>query len=518
MTHQRSASCASKPLIGKQIWYDRGTLARIFCPVGVLCSLLISIAAIGAGVYLYQQPSHQYRLSKTDHIVFTAVLNMITTICNESMGYIHSISLRWSLFDEGKLQFNSNLRMFTSSKQTAANSRFANLVCFIGVILSYSSGALLLVAQGESAYAGVASDPTAHIAIPQAFITYGIGILLQVIVTVMAIPSAYRAPTFSCSPLDTAAAALTRGQGQKALHRQEGRCMMGVDRSTQPSEPTKPSERQKSLFLAHKQVRPWLYVSFAAAAGGLIIAGVLLALIIGGIDGSGQGTLNIQRRAVPVEEQAKFLHRAILDSRGLHRRWEAAPGSDMFTPWVFGWLFAVISAAQTPLTMVLHSGERVVNCRRDESAWRKMARAKGLPRKAPSPPVAFICSLSAMSLFFFKAAIHWVYSNAMTIVFVDLLTVSPYWVFGVGGGCGLLTAFLMLLTLVSCRGPQPATYGHLQTLIDLIDEWPTDEQTTMYWGHKERCIAWKDDMSINHAGVLLTGPPSEDIQMDQLYS
>lgn len=40
-----------------------------------------------------------------------------------------------------------------------------------------------------------------------------------------------------------------------------------------------------------------------------------------------------------------------------------------------------------------------------------------------------------------------------------------------------------LITLIARyrpRGPQPATYGHIQTLADLVDEW----SPTRYWGHK----------------------------------
>jgi hypothetical protein len=40
------------------------------------------------------------------------------------------------------------------------------------------------------------------------------------------------------------------------------------------------------------------------------------------------------------------------------------------------------------------------------------------------------------------------------------------------------------------RGPQPAAYGHLQTLANLVDNW----SPTMWWGHKV------DGAVIYHAG------------------
>lgn len=58
-----------------------------------------------------------------------------------------------------------------------------------------------------------------------------------------------------------------------------------------------------------------------------------------------------------------------------------------------------------------------------------------------------------------------------------------------------LFVFALALTFVARKrphGPQPAAYGHLQTLANLVDEW----SPTMWWGHK------KDGMPVSHAGGL----------------
>jgi hypothetical protein len=62
-----------------------------------------------------------------------------------------------------------------------------------------------------------------------------------------------------------------------------------------------------------------------------------------------------------------------------------------------------------------------------------------------------------------------------------------------------LTLALFIFALISTyiarrrpRGPQPAAYGHLQTLANLVDEW----SSAMWWGHKS------DDKVICHAGEL----------------
>jgi hypothetical protein len=59
-----------------------------------------------------------------------------------------------------------------------------------------------------------------------------------------------------------------------------------------------------------------------------------------------------------------------------------------------------------------------------------------------------------------------------------------------------LLMFALVYTFIARRcpqGPQPAAYGHLQTLANLVDEW----SPTMWWGHKA------DREIIYHAGESL---------------
>ena len=55
------------------------------------------------------------------------------------------------------------------------------------------------------------------------------------------------------------------------------------------------------------------------------------------------------------------------------------------------------------------------------------------------------------------------------------------------------------------KGPQPAAYGHLQTMANLVDEWTS----IMYWGDKSSFVTC-------HTGFNCTALP--DVSMDRLYS
>jgi hypothetical protein len=55
------------------------------------------------------------------------------------------------------------------------------------------------------------------------------------------------------------------------------------------------------------------------------------------------------------------------------------------------------------------------------------------------------------------------------------------------------SCFFTAVAMFRPRGPQPAAYGHLQTLPNLVDEW----LPVMWWGHKE------DEVPYCHAGMIL---------------
>ncbi|CAD6971644.1 unnamed protein product [Tilletia controversa] len=487
-----------------KIWVDPSTLAKVFCLIGYAFTWLVICAAFVFGIGGHSMSSRIFTFSEIERHVLSIGVSLLTTACNETMGYIHTVSLRWALFNDGKLEFNSNLRLWSHAPSSPANSRIANLICFLGVVVSYSSGSIWLMRYGTTD-TGQESDQT--IVVPQACIAYGIGLLMQAIVVGFSIPSALRAPTFSCSPLDTAAATVVHGM----LQRRPGRCMMGLDQRKATATPSRAVKHQKSLFASHRAVR---YVLFAAwtfvllAIAWLAINSVLVANGTNGSRGSGffEGTLNMQRRRLSGE----------LIGMTFQRRWTAE--SDRLPLGVFAWVFSFVTGLQIPLTLMTHLAELVVNSCRDESTWRQASGKKGLQRKSANPIVAIMTSASALALFLFKAQIHVQYSNAMSIVFHDLVTIRTVGILGLAIGAALLSVFLTVLSIYGRKGPQPSTFGHLQTLVDLIDEWPEKGNQQMYWGHKTGgAVTPMKEEDYNFAGISIT-PPAQNVRIGELYS
>jgi len=169
-------------------------------------------------------------------------------------------------------------------------------------------------------------------------------------------------------------------------------------------------------------------------------------------------------------------------------------------------VLAVVSAAQAVITLAFHCAELLVNLSRDEKLWRRATRKEGLDIKYNSI-IAAATSWATISLFILKPVVHWVFGFSMTAAS------------GSTGGIDMRAPQILYLTLVAAiaavvasiigwrrpKGPQPATYGHLQTLADLIDEW----HPVMFWGHKGTTEG------VSHAGTSSGRLPAVD--MAELY-
>ncbi|KAG1822942.1 uncharacterized protein BJ212DRAFT_1264057 [Suillus subaureus] len=164
-------------------------------------------------------------------------------------------------------------------------------------------------------------------------------------------------------------------------------------------------------------------------------------------------------------------------------------------PW---WILCLANVAgfQGPLTFGLHCSELIVDVIRDERHWRCASGTKGL--KVSDEPVEFI-ALSFWSMFLndIMYDIDWMFGLAFksqTGTYAQTLGVAFYMhTIQIWNLCIALFVFACFFTLVSLRqphGPQPAAYGHLQTLANLVDEW----SPVMWWGHKE------DEIPYCHAG------------------
>ncbi|KAG1719669.1 hypothetical protein EDB19DRAFT_1918659 [Suillus lakei] len=121
---------------------------------------------------------------------------------------------------------------------------------------------------------------------------------------------------------------------------------------------------------------------------------------------------------------------------------------------------------------------------------------------------------NCLVLFIAKPFLHWMFGlsfKVYNIAYDELLepfSIAMYTI-QIWNLCIALFIFSCFFTLIALRrpcGPQPATYGHVQTLTNLVDEW----SPVMWWGHKE------DGIPYCHAGT--SDHPLPDVKMDCVYA
>lgn len=154
---------------------DQALWTRTSCLIALAITWCQSIALFAAGIVLFQHPIPVWEGGSIAYggIAFDFVslaLNAILTTLLDSIGHVHAVSLRWALQKEGRLDFNSNLRLLTSSTVSTPNSWYCNTIYLLATILAYASASLLFQ-RGNKA---TQTEASAAILQPAALILLGL--------------------------------------------------------------------------------------------------------------------------------------------------------------------------------------------------------------------------------------------------------------------------------------------------------------------------------------------------------
>ncbi|CVK86925.1 uncharacterized protein FPRN_05392 [Fusarium proliferatum] len=517
--------------------YDINTSTRLQCVIGVSIGGLLALACIGAGIYVLATSKEKLALhvniDTTAREVLSLVFNIILTFCIDSMAFAHSVSLRWALYSEHKLEFNTNLRLFTSSTKSGPNRWYTNIFGMICLVFCYGASSYLLLPLSDN----------------DVFIN-GIALLILGLVLLgLAALSAWclwtssnSVLTWSSNPLSNCLAAVQNGMVQ----RRNGRCMRSVhDRKPASgqlcadvdTQPILPRQKQENMYKLSRRIRRiiWLLwvLAVLAIAWMFVIVGLNLAYAAESgercppstaslkwdISGSGICTSNTAELSMSPSGQSP-------------EYWNKYPLLQVF----LGLLF--LSAIQAAQSVALHCTELLVNMSRDENIWRNAysnsnkseKTAKGSLLASDSLRNA-ISSWEYIILSLFKSVLHWSVGQAvqprfqidflddisddqeMAVAGVTFSMVYPrlllYAVLAI-----LLASFATFLALRKRSGPQPATMGHLQTIADLVDDWSPSENGRIYWGDKgEASIS-----SVRHAGTSFEPRALGQISPKSLYA
>lgn len=486
------------------LYFDTSPLSRALSKAGIVVCWLAGLVCLALGIWSVRIQGEgggdELYLDHYTKEILPLALNILVTFVNETLGYVHTISLRWALQREGRLAFNSNLRLFTSARTSKANAWYSNACMLLCMVMAYASTSILILGYTpliQNPYSNPAKGLTLNFVCGYALVTLAIGILGQCVIATVALRSSVSCPTWSCNPIDTAAACVDAG----AISVVPGRCLRSVHDGVDGASPVAPRSRQRTAYRAHKEVRAVFFSLWGTVVLFLLWALVLIAVIrrFKYADGMYDGHSWAFFPVIP---------KSIDDGQGA--QWDGnlnTSGTMTLTiPWLldevrvtayrsvklssFCWAYALICLLQAVITLSLHCAELLVNVIRDEKMWRRagsrfrgLNSEPGLSRTPTNALHALLVSGPAMTLLLFKPILHWIYSLAVTTYFALGPVMHPPQIIYLTVGAALLAFFVSACAFWQPKGPQPATFGHLQTLVDLIDEWP-EVGETMFWGRK----------------------------------
>jgi hypothetical protein len=376
-------------------FYDHSLTSRRFALAGVACSTIFSIGCIIAGIIIITtrggDGAIQYYLdSLLQKEMLALVLSLIVTLCTESTGFVHGVSLHSALASESRLRFNTNLRLLTAARGWRnPNGTLFNGVMAVLLILSYSSASLLTISFESIAIIGdvvVATYMVAIMGVP--LLLLGIAIFLQVVIAMSGM-RAVKILTWSSSPFDVTVALGHHAQ----LASVPFRCMRNVSdlHVGGLGGPAKPSETQPSAWRAHRSIR-----KVVLSLWGLVVAYTVWTALVALV---WDITVRNSAPSIPWESWSFFpAGYSILV-------WWNMPidGGAAVQSWILS--FVTVALAQGPLTLGLHCSELIVNVIRDERQWRRATGRKGL-RMTTSPLKSFSTDPLSLVLFVAKPALR----------------------------------------------------------------------------------------------------------------
>ncbi|KZP25056.1 hypothetical protein FIBSPDRAFT_929599 [Athelia psychrophila] len=456
-------------------------------------------------------------LSPSPHTITVSTISLtfsiIATIFTEIIGFVHSTALRSALIAEGRLDFNTNTRLFTAAKGWASpNGWLLNALMALLLVMSYASSALVVMRFQMGVESTV--EYQAWLTAPP-IIVLGVSIFLQGVIALFGAYHCGPALLESTGVLDTTQQQIEHGDIVPRPHRCMRNVLQGQSTTPDPLEPLalQPSAWRASLTVKRAVFAVWCLIPVYTIWGATVD---VLGTHASDLGSTGNSTRNVFQQLA----NSSWAFFPNSNSQAFSVQFlEHVSGAESASLPKSAWPLILLAfmAIQSSLTLVLHYCEVIINTTRDEKVWRQAAGGKGAAI-SQAPLIAALGNWRSVFLVVTKPLLHWMFGLSFTVV--GTFSTDGYntslemavtaacvqtWYLSIA-----LVGFATITTLIANNkppGPQPAAYGHFQTLADLIDEWPLGK---LYWGHK----ADKDDVC--HAGT--SGKPLPEVQMGRMYA
>ncbi|KAK5047421.1 hypothetical protein LTR84_006517 [Exophiala bonariae] len=456
-----------------------------FCIAGLILSTIIGIALTVAG----SLDRRQDRLLHKPYVFKELVplgLNLIVVVCTESLGYIHAKTQQWSLWEEDRLEFNTNIRLLSYARKSWANGITLSTANLLALTMSYTSTSAILLSEAQE------HDTTKGKMVELSFsrtgpICLGISLLVQATICFVGLRTT-KIKTWSSHPL--VVATIVRDHGLESAR--NGHNLHLSSHHQQISglySSLKQPASQPSAFEFHRSIRILLWALGLTLLVLIIWMSVVVRYALTADSGSSWALLPI--RSGDIKSSSPWVILTFFNR---------IPGREMR---VLAQI-ALTMVIQLFVTIGLHSSELAVLLSRDEDAWRAASTSHGTDTRSTSF-LTVLKSWQSLILLFAKPVIHWIYGLAMYITYDGLVMIAPQLVYLIGLWL-LLIFFVLFLSFKRPRGLQPAAYGHLPTLVEFLDECHHDATGRLFWSPKFDPAYHNDSVSACFRSPVAEGP------------
>ena len=243
--------------------------------LAIALSLVVALVVIGLSIAAFAGAFKDYNgLAASSVIgeVLPLAFNIVVAILTDVLSFAHSVSLRWALYKEDRLEYNSNLRLFTSTKLCNSNRWPANLASGFFLIMTYTAvNAALYVVTGESTGH---TSPKVITLNAVASMCLGIALVGQVAIALWSLHKSEEwVYSWSANPLNTTLACLNKGDHYRILRR-GAMSVHDVLAKTQPG-PVRPLKKQQNMVTSYRHVGWMLCFIASALVVDLLFAGIM---------------------------------------------------------------------------------------------------------------------------------------------------------------------------------------------------------------------------------------------------
>ena len=442
--------------------FDRSNTTRNFSLAGVGLSWLTALGCITAGAALLNRAAESatghltvvndsYASYNTDgwlHISMSQIqrqftflaLDITIAILTDSIGLVHSTTLRWALKD--RLTFNANLRLFIVAPDSWAFDRISNFfgagflaVCYCASSLKFADTARYnyIPTMTEKVIIDDESDVNVGSVYlsPSAILALGIGLMGAAAISTWQYAS-ISVPTWSTSPIENARAFVSTGQRSKS----EGCCLMASHKTRSEGHSALPRIEQRSAWSTCREIRRvlvYLWILAALSLASFISVPVTVRVLTSKCD---PDVSLVTIGCVTWWGESWSL---LPDTNGLTSLLKLVFINDLINYAPTSWkptdavatgmapAFILILVIQSFVTIGLHCAELVVNMSRDESTWRETNTEHGY--KARDSVLTVLTSPKSLILQVFKPLTHWLFGLAITVYYNAGIFIRPPTVF-----------------------------------------------------------------------------------------